>query len=181
MVCLAFTNLRTDKASSACCSLSTTNHRTTEMVNPKQQTLQNQFKLHDIKLTNSSNYLATQLDLNSTPTQLNEIFAAPKTVASKLENVAEQLSADMTLDDLEPYLQKSADASILVLHYADKISSRQLQSVFSSEVICQTQFQDLFATLKQKRHDDHHKLSTTQINKILLPLHMTTRMPTFLI
>ena len=33
----------------------------------------------------------------------------------------------MTLNDLEPYLQKSADASILVLHYADKISSRQQQ------------------------------------------------------
>ena len=97
------------------------------MVNPKQQTLQNQFKLHDIKFTNSSNYLASQLDLNSTPTQLNEILAALKTVASKLENLAEQLSAHMTLGDLEPYLQKSADASILVLHYADKISSRQIQ------------------------------------------------------
>ena len=97
------------------------------MVNPKQQTLQNQFKLHDIKFTNSSNYLASQLDLNSTPTQLNDILSALKAVASKLENLAEQLSAHMTLDDLEPYLQKSADASILVLHYADKISSRQLK------------------------------------------------------
>ena len=97
------------------------------MVNPKQQTLQNQSKLHDIKFTNSFNYLATQLDLNSTPTQLNKILAALKTVASKLENLAEQLSAHMTLDDLEPYLQKPADASILVLHYADKISSRQIQ------------------------------------------------------
>ena len=126
-VCSPFTRLRTDKASSAFCFLSTTNHRTTKMVNPKQQTLQNQFKLHDIKFTNSSNYLASQLDLNSTPTQLNEILAALKTVASKLENLAEQLSAHMTLDDLEPYLQKSADASILVLHYADKISSRQIQ------------------------------------------------------
>ena len=126
-VCLPFTQLRTDKESSVCCFLSTTNHRTTKMVNPEQQTLQNHFKLHDIKFTNSSNYLASQLDLNSTPTQLNEILAALKTVASKLENLAEQLSAHMTLDDLEPYLQKSADASILVLHYADKISSRQIQ------------------------------------------------------
>ena len=126
-VCSPFTHLRTDKASSVCCFLSTTNHRTTKMVNPKQQTLQNQFELHDIKFTNSSNYLASQLDLNSTPTQLNEILAALKTVAPKLENLAEQLSAHMTLDDLEPYLQKSADASILVLHYADKISSRQIQ------------------------------------------------------
>ena len=97
------------------------------MVSPKQQTLQNQFKLHDIKVTNSSNYLASQLDLKCTPTQLNEILAALKTVASKLENLPGQLSAHMTLDDLEPYLQKSAGASILVLHYADKISSRQIQ------------------------------------------------------
>ena len=80
------------------------------MVNPKQQTLQNKFKLHDKTFTNSSNYLASQLDLNSTPTRLIEILAALKTVASKLENLAEQLSAHMTLDDLEPYLQKSADA-----------------------------------------------------------------------
>ena len=122
-----FTHLRTDEASSVCCFLSPTNHRTRKMVNPKQQTLQNQFKLHDIKFTNSSNYLAPQLDLNSTPTQLNEILAALKTVASKLENLAEQLSAHMTLDDLEPYLQISADASIVVLHYADTISSRELQ------------------------------------------------------
>ena len=69
------------------------------MVNPKQQTLQNQFKLHDIKSTNSSNYLASQPDLNSTPTQLNEILAALKTVASKPENLAEQLSALMNFDD----------------------------------------------------------------------------------
>ena len=59
------------------------------MANLKNQTLQNQFKLHDIKFTNSSNYLAFQLDLNGTPMQLNEILAALKTVASKLENLAD--------------------------------------------------------------------------------------------
>ena len=96
------------------------------MVNPKQLTLQNQFKLHETKFSNSSNYLASQLDVESPPNQLGEILAALKAVASKLENLAEQLSAHMTPDDLEPYIQKSADASILVLHYADKISSRQL-------------------------------------------------------
>ena len=179
-VCLPFTHLRTDKASSVCCFLSTTNHRTTKMVNPKQQTLQNQFKLHDIKFTNSSNYLASQLDLNSTPTQLNEILAALKAVASKLENLAEQLSAHMTLGDLEPYLQKSADASILVLHYADKISSRQIQR---DNISLGSHLSDSVPrshrTSKKKRHDDQQKLSTTHINRILLPLHMTTRMPTF--
>ena len=97
------------------------------MVNPKQQTRKNQFKLHDIKFKNSSNYLAAQLDLKGTPIQLNEILAAFITVASKLENLAEQLSAHLNLDDLGPCLQKSADAPIIVLHYADKISSLQLQ------------------------------------------------------
>ena len=180
IACSTFTHLRTDKASSVCCCLSTTKHRTTKMANQKQQVLQNLFKLHDIKLTNSSNYLASQLDLNSTPTQLNEILAALKTVASKLENLAEQLSAHMSLDDLEPYLQKSADASILVLHYADKKAlDNYKETMFLSVAIWQTHIQDLIATLKKKRHDDHHKLSTTQINRILLPFHMTTRMPTF--
>ena len=101
LVCSPFTHLRTDTVRSVCCFLSTSNHRTTKMVNPKQQTLQNQFKLHDIKFTNSSNYLTSQLDLNSIPTQLNVILAAIETVALKLENLAEQLSAHMVLDDLD--------------------------------------------------------------------------------
>ena len=81
IVCSSFTHLRKDKAISVCCFLSTSNHRTTKT--PKQQTLQNHFNLHDIKFTNSSNYLESQIDLNSTPTQLNEILAALKTVATR--------------------------------------------------------------------------------------------------
>ena len=91
------------------------------MVNPKIDTLKNHFRLHECKFENTSNYLASKLTSDNNIQRLREILAQLQTIAAKLEEISEQMSAFMTLDDLEPFLQKSADFSLILIHYGDKI------------------------------------------------------------
>ena len=93
------------------------------MANPKIDTLKNHFRLHECKFESTSNYLASKLSSDNNIQRLCEILAQLQTIAAKLEKISEQMSAFMTLDDLEPFLQKSADFSLILLHYADKIDN----------------------------------------------------------
>ena len=93
------------------------------MVNPKIDTLKNKFRLQECKFENTSNYLASKLTSDNNIQRLREILAQLQTIVTKLEDISEQMSAFMTLDDLEPLLQKSADFSSILLHYADKIDN----------------------------------------------------------
>ena len=93
------------------------------MVNPKIDTLKNHFRLHECKFENTSNYLASKLTSDNNIQRLREILAQLQTIAAKLEEISEQMSAFMTLDDLEPFLQKSADFSLILIHYDDKIDN----------------------------------------------------------
>ena len=93
------------------------------MVNLKIDTLKNHFRLHECKFENTSNYLASKLTSDNNIKRLREILAQLQTLAAKLEEISDQMSAFMTLDDLEPFLQKSADFSLILIHYADKIDN----------------------------------------------------------
>ena len=94
------------------------------MVNPKIDTLKNHFRLQECKFEKTSNYLASKLTSEDNNIQrLREILAQLQTIAAKLEEISEQMSAFMTLDDLEPFLRKSADFSLILIHYADKIDN----------------------------------------------------------
>ena len=93
------------------------------MVNPKIDTLKNHFRLHQCKFENTSNYLASKLTSDNNIQRLREILAQLQTIAAKLEEISERMSAFMTLDDLEPFLQKSADFFLVLIHYADKIDN----------------------------------------------------------
>ena len=74
------------------------------MVNPKIATLTNQFKLHELKFRNASNYLASKLDSDQNPARLRQTLAQLQTIACKLEELAEQMSAQMLLEELEPLI-----------------------------------------------------------------------------
>ena len=93
------------------------------MVNPKIATLTNQFKLHELKFRNASNYLASRLDSDQNSARLRQNFAQLQTIACRLEELAEQMSAHMPLEELEPFLQISADTSLQILQIADQIET----------------------------------------------------------
>ena len=90
------------------------------MVHPKIATLTNQFKLHELKFRNASNYLASRLDSDQNPARLRQNHAQLQTIACRLEELAEQMSAHMPLEELEPFLQISADTLLQILQIADQ-------------------------------------------------------------
>ena len=90
------------------------------MVHPKIVTLANQFKLHELKFQNASSYLASKLDSDQNPARLRQNLAQLQTIASRLEELAEQMSAHMPLEELEPFLQISADSSLEILQIIDQ-------------------------------------------------------------
>ena len=110
----------------------------------KIDTLKNHFPLHECNFENTSNYLASKLTSHNNIQRLREVLAQLQTIAAKLEEISEQMSAFMTLDDLEPFRQKSADFALILLHYSDKIDSvtqsgrRRSSSIFEpSERRCE--------------------------------------------
>ena len=93
------------------------------MVHPKIATLANQFKLHELKFQNASSYLASKLDSDQNPARLRQNLAQIQTVASRLEELVEQMSAHMPLEELELLLQISADTSHQILQITDQIEN----------------------------------------------------------
>ena len=71
----------------------------------------------------TSNYLASKLTSDNHIQRLREIRAQLQTIAAKFEEIFGQMSAFLTLNDLVPFLQKSADFSLFLLHYANKIDN----------------------------------------------------------
>ena len=93
------------------------------MVHPKIATLANQFKLHELKFQNASSYLASKLDSDHNPARLRQNLAQLQTIASRLEELAEQMSVHMPLEELEPFLQISADTSLQILQITGQIEN----------------------------------------------------------
>ena len=93
------------------------------MVNPKIAALTNHFKLHELKFRNASNYLASRLDSDENPTRLRQSLAQLQTIACRLEELAEQMSTHMPLEELEPFLQISANTLLQILQIADQIET----------------------------------------------------------
>ena len=93
------------------------------MVHPKIATLASQFKLHELKFQNASSYLASKLDSDQNPARLRQNLAQWQTIACRLEELAEQMSAHMPLKELEPFLQISADTSLQFLQITDQIET----------------------------------------------------------
>ena len=123
-------------------------------MNPKIDTPNNYFRLHDCKFKNTSNSLASKLTSDNNIQRLREIFAQLQTIAAKLEEIFEQVSAFMTLDDLELFLQKSAELSLFLLHYADKLAF-MIGSTFSKHLFTIT--------------DQSHKLTESPTCKTQFP------------
>ena len=133
---------------------------------------QNHFRLHECKFEKTSNYLASKLTSDNNIQRLREILAQLQTIAAKLEEISEQMSAFMTLDDLEPFLQKSADFSLFFLHYADKIDNLTQSAPSRSSSTC--------APFERRCEDSHsaptNPASQQQQNFATAP-NNTTRLP----
>ena len=145
-------------------------------MNPTIDTLKNHFRLHDCKFENTSNYLASKLTSDTNIQRLREILAQLQTIAAKLNEISKQMSAFMTLDDLEPFLQKSADFALILLHYAEKI-----------DILTQrgpSRFSSIFAPFERRWEDSHSALTTPasqQQQEFATAPNNTTPLPQLLI
>ena len=98
------------------------------MVRPKIQTLKNQFQLYKTKFENCSTYLASQLDARDNVSSLQDILTELRTSAAKLEDLACQLSAHLSGDDLEKIFQHVAESSLTVLQHSDCIRAKEARN-----------------------------------------------------
>ena len=133
------------------------------MVNPKIATLTNQFKLHELKFQNASNYLSSKLVSDHKPARLRQNLPQLQTFASRLEELAEQVSAHLPLTELEPdflqnwslqeFLQISADISLQILQFSDQIENLTFTELTPA---CHSQSSPAFTAI-QLRYDDFTK------------------------
>ena len=150
------------------------------MVNPKIATLTNQFKQHELEFLNAINYLASKLNCDHNPARLRQNQSQLQTIACRLEELAEQMSAHLPLQNLSRFSRFQPTAHFKFYNSPTKLKIQHLlqnsRMTITANILQHLRQSNLDATnsqqLQQPNPQSRHKLTAADptINNPLLQL-----------